>query len=844
MRTTVPVLLILCFVFLGETIGAQSIVIPERASALERFAAREIRRYIYLRSGELLDIHARCNLPPEGDVIAVGSSDAALFGPMRREWTDGGSKGEFAIRSLQDEKRTVLFIVGNTDQGALYAAYRFAEHLGVGFGLAGDAIPDEQVALELSGFDEIARPRFDTRGVIPYHDFFAGPDAWSGADYLSFVSQLPKLGMNFTGFHTYSTRYGSQWARENDYRTGPEPTVWVGLPQDLRSDGTVAWSYPATYAHTDRERTWGLPTWDTSRFHAGASQVFPNDGAGAPLVGPEVPETITESNAVFDRVGSALHDAFTLAEDLGVQTAVGTELPLGLEPAGRGKIDPPEDWMRGMPRELQQRLREGGMDPAAPETVREVSRGIFERIVRTHPLDYYWLWSYEIWSQMPDGPGVTREQIEAIERDIEIAREVLAEMGNPFDLAHAAWKLGTAEDPAELESAFPPRVPFYSSWGEAAGYGELSPERVKWPGIHLEQDWGLVQWQGGVFAAWEDISAAQRVGAEGSVGNLWRTRILGPNIYGVRDLHWAYGSSRRPPEIRITGDMWEWTEGVYRRWANRQFGEEVGTEVGTILSAVDGQFPTPSGWTDHGPGEVMPNSTPWRRARRQYAFVDELEALRPLVRGVSNLDRFDYWLKTMQLLRVMGEYGTVRHSFEREMTRGRYEAALAERERIVELHERVITLQLERATNASDLGEIIHFELVNWKAIMLDRWEEELRRGLGRPIPDTAYPSVDYSGEPRVFVTPAPTRIAPGASLTVRAIVLGSDDVPVLRVGRMGSEDLDPIPMRRLAPSIYTAEIASPEEAIEYYVGVDTPAGERRWPAAAPRRNHTVIVGP
>lgn len=531
-------ILLLGFFVLAITVSltAQTIVYPEDASDLERRAAQEVRRYVYLRTGELLPLQSRSRLSAGGDVIVVGSKESSLVASAAPAVNVPTEEGAFVIRSRSSDAapgRTLLLIAGHDDVGTLYGAYRFAEHLGVGFGLAADAIPDGTIALELDGYDEVAVPRFQTRGVLPYHDFFPGPDGWTEDDYLTVISQLPKLGMNFIGFHTYMTRYGNQWMRDNDYRTGPEPTVWVGLPDDVNADGTVSWAYPATYAYTHRERAWAFSTWDAGEFAAGSADLFASDGAGAPLVGAEVPKTVAESTAVFNRVAAAFDEAFGLAGELGVRTALGTEVPLGLEPAGRGDIDPPQDWVRGMTEELKARIEERGDDPADPAVVREVYRGIFERIMRAHPLDCYWLWSYEIWSANPDGPGVTREQVRAIEADIGIAQEVLEELGDPFRLAHAGWILGTAEDPAELESAYPASVPFYSSWGEADGYGELSPARVKWPGIHMEQDWGLLQWQGGVYAAWEDIVAAEDVDAEGSIGNIWRTTILDPNIAGA-----------------------------------------------------------------------------------------------------------------------------------------------------------------------------------------------------------------------------------------------------------------------------------------------------------------------
>jgi hypothetical protein len=367
---------------------------------------------------------------------------------------------------------------------------------------------------------------------------------------------------------------------------------------------------------------------------------------------------------------------------------------------------------------------------------------------------------------------------------------------------------------------------------------------VKWPGIHLEQDWGLLQWQGGVYAAWEDIVAAQGVEAEGSVGNIWRTTMLDPNIAGVKDLHWAYGTSSSPPRRAITGDKWVWMEELYRDWARRQFGPEVAGEAAAILADYDGQVPTPTGWTEWGPGEVLPSSRPWRRVHREYAFVEEFEALRSDVVGAANLERFDYWLKTLQLLREMAEFGTVRGDFERMMRRNRHERALEEMIELARLHERITTLQLERARNASDTGEIIQFQLVNWKATILDRYEDELRRGLGRPIPPEAYPTSEYRGEPRVFVAPARTSVREGETLSITATVLGVDAVPRVHLRPLGETRFEELAMRQVAEAVYTVEVPPQAGDFEYHVSVTGGGESLVWPVTAPERNHTVIVAP
>jgi hypothetical protein len=353
-----------------------------------------------------------------------------------------------------------------------------------------------------------------------------------------------------------------------------------------------------------------------------------------------------------------------------------------------------------------------------------------------------------------------------------------------------------------------------------------------------------MQWQGGVYGTWEHVVTAQGVEAEGSIGNIWRTTILDPNIAGLKSLHWAYGSSSSPPRMEIEGDKWLWMEEQYRDWARRQMGPEVADGVAAILAEYDGQVPTPTGWTEWGPGEVLPNARSWRRVRREYAFVDEFEALRGDVVGPSNLERFDYWLKTLQLLREMAEFGTVRHDFERAMERNRYESALATMTELARLHERITTLQLERARNASDIGEIIQFQLVNWKATILDRFEDELRRGLGRRIPPEAYPTSEYLGEPRVFVAPARTSLREGESLSLTATVLGTGAAPRVYLREMGESRFREFSMRQVAEAVYTVEVPAQSGDFEYYVAVEAAGEEIRWPVTAPDRNHTVIIAP
>ena len=179
------------------------IVSPAKPSALETLAAREVRRYFYLRTGQLL---------------AIANSDEAVSGDaifVRKDPTRSLAPDEYVLET----KGRTAYLLGGGDTGTLYAAYRFAERLGVRFYLHGDVIPDRKIPPAIPSLDEKGKPLFDIRGIQPFHDFPEGPDWWDRDDYLAYIAQLPKLRMNFLGLHNYP-----------EGGVGPEPGVWIGHP--------------------------------------------------------------------------------------------------------------------------------------------------------------------------------------------------------------------------------------------------------------------------------------------------------------------------------------------------------------------------------------------------------------------------------------------------------------------------------------------------------------------------------------------------------------------------------------------------------------------------------------
>ena len=157
------------------------VLCPERGTFVERLAAAEIRRYVYLRTGTLLPIVHDLETAPKGGLIAVGhtcrmgrfiKADADLQAVLK----DGLVPDQYILKTIEYEGRPVVVVTGHGRTGVLYAAYRLAEHFGVRFYMHGDVIPDRRIAPAMPQLDEIRKPLFDRRGIQPFHDFPEGPD--------------------------------------------------------------------------------------------------------------------------------------------------------------------------------------------------------------------------------------------------------------------------------------------------------------------------------------------------------------------------------------------------------------------------------------------------------------------------------------------------------------------------------------------------------------------------------------------------------------------------------------------------------------------------------------------
>ena len=102
------------------------------------------------------------------------------------------------------------------------------------------------------------------------------------------------------------------------------------------------------------------------------------------------------------------------------------------------------------------------MNPDSPEAKLAVYKGMFRRIQKLHPLDYYWFWTPENWIFGSANP----QTVQAAVDDLKIAIKAWNEVKPEFNLATCGWTLG------------PP--------GDLAGFDRILPEGAALSSINLD----------------------------------------------------------------------------------------------------------------------------------------------------------------------------------------------------------------------------------------------------------------------------------------------------------------------------------------------------------------------
>jgi hypothetical protein len=304
----------------------------------------------------------------------------------------------------------------------------------------------------------------------------------------------------------------------------------------------------------------------------------------------------------------------------------------------------------------------------------------------------------------------------------------------------------------------------------------------------------------------------------------------------------------------------------YTDWALSEFGDEVGAQMAKLFIRIDGSrpeddktsrkanLPTPAGWVD-GPGNVRADEKTWSERKADYAFVDEMEALRPLIKGAGNVARFDYWLNQFRYLRATGELSCIWGEYYRQQKAVR-EATKEQKQAVAKsvlLPLRIQMVKQMREVHRHLFAAINTYgelgNLTNWQQHVMNQLlvspEKELKELLGEALPAEAYPDAAPVYTARIIAPEVRSVIDRGETLNMTVII--TDDVPVsavLKYRPLGSGGFLTADLQHIDRRVYQATLpTAPTDDFEYYIEVQQASGATlRYPATAPYLNQTVVV--
>lgn len=704
------------------------IALSQAPGLLEVYAAKEVRRYLYLRTGEILPIQKleASMLPTSGNVIFIGSSNSAFVDEfselMKIQNPDLQLKSEeYWLKTFTQNSSKILMVTGKDNISTLYAAYKLIESYGIRYTLAGDIIPDGKIALFLPEIDKKFSPQFAVRGMLPYHSWNPeGPENWNEDAYKSFLTQQVKMGMNFMGLiYDFETSDRRTYIFPPEKQHWDEGDYWIDTP-------------PAGADQAMKSNLYGSDRWLEAR----------------KLATPE--EQIAymkQANMKF------MGEVFSYARLFNIKCAIGNE--------NRGDQD--------------------------------YFTTLFNEIRNTVKPDFYWISSPETWSYSSPPQNKTDELISTYKAALAAQKTTNA----PFGIASMGWSLGPQNDPLVLDRNLPKEL-IMSTQNLNVGKGAVQPEwaqitaRRKWVIPWMEDDFNLLSPQLWVKRTIQNAADAKQYGCEGLIGVHWRIKTITPQMMALAGLVWDNQFNEK---------------NFYDDFALTHFGAEAAEEISAIFQNIDGKVPEVSVWLDGWPGGLKKDSAYWELNSEKFEFVNQLENIRPRIKGKGNLERFDYYLNQYRYLRGLAKLRT---------NTGTSKQAES-------LHETMNAL----IQSASTIGEIGNMVCI--------------ARQLGKSA-DTI-----YTGQPHLIVFTPRTSLLPDEDLKLDVFFI--DNGNPQKVGffwkPLGDRKFRKIEAERKQRNHFTIKLPARDlngNDVEYFVkGIAENGNEINFPASAPDQNITVV---
>ena len=502
-------------------------IVAGAASESERLALVDLQRYVAQVTGEVPALikpaawqkHSRPAL-----IVGTSESNPILASlPVSRHKL--GAQGYYLANETIAGQR-VIVAAGEQPEGAVNAIYGLLREAGFGFFLGSETQP-ERLPGELPVSPVVRKPVFTVRGVLPWYNFFNSPTTWDPIDHRAFADQLIRMGANFVGFHTY------------DY----EPFA------AYEEDGVMKWG--------ERLRNTQAPNWGThpvpaSAFPFGTDKLFAEDYFGAAST-----QHGTDTNAAIRLEQDLMRDALDYAHKRGLRTCLGFEINSDPTVAEHREVflkrlnrlldqypaldyiwiwQPETQGAQGFARTYHQHPLRDAFNPdgSALEPYALARRKTFERIVERTAGER------PFFQETEAGKAARAREGARLEQFAQLALRALAQRANAPKLVISGWggdeRLLSAEYYDGLDKLLPKDVVFASLdhiWPRPRVdkvYGELPPDRQRWPIPWLELDGDQWQPQPYVHVYEQMARDAHQGGSQGLLGIHWRTRDIEENL--------------------------------------------------------------------------------------------------------------------------------------------------------------------------------------------------------------------------------------------------------------------------------------------------------------------------
>ena len=296
-----------------EFITDGQIVVGNDAPEMEKYAARELQRYLYEISGTLLPIKTDNEAAIDKTSLVVGQSktntkinDFMTAGKFTVGPNDPGEQG-YVLKRFTYNDQEVLAIAGSDMTGVLYGVYGLLEdYYGIGFYLGGDVLPDTKSPLTLAPVvDEKKAPEQYIRGFLPWTNFPQSATVYSWEDWKFIIDQMAKMKMNLLNIHNYSGEAGHNEMFHNFTYNGITSLVWNATAKSGHG--------------------WAGPAWDVKEYLFGGADLFDDYDFGADCAlhneGLLNMDVFRKGSSLFQRVLEYSHSR-------GVKIALGLDINL------------------------------------------------------------------------------------------------------------------------------------------------------------------------------------------------------------------------------------------------------------------------------------------------------------------------------------------------------------------------------------------------------------------------------------------------------------------------------------------------------------------------------------